>query len=240
VNGKKFFTWLGVSVVLFGCLVGSCLLAAFSLSEAGRDFSGELWRKAGRVGGEEERVDVNTNYVLSFEEDGTVHFYGGMLAGVSLILPAGYAVRAPAGRAEDAPPFQYFIENADGSAQVRLRREDEVAGEESFYFAGDRDALSAHAARYAERIAGNAAAEATPLAFVAPSALSVSSADVGIEGCYRYTAEERERQGFDGEYFVFLGRGYNNVVLASVAFKPFARERALKEGRALLASLAFS
>ena len=233
---KKFLTWLGVVVVLFVCLIGSCLLAAFSLSEAGRDQTGDWWREAGKIGREEEKLAVNESYNLSFDESGNVGFYGD---GLELTLPPGYRAKTPEGRGEGASSFQYFLLAGDGLTQVRLRREDEVpAG--GFSYGGDRELLFAHARAYAEGIAGEAAVEAAPLAAVAPTRLEANAADVGVEGCYRYTGEERARQGFDGEYFVFIGRGYNNVVLVSVAFKPFARENALARGRELADTLRFN
>ena len=233
---KKFLTWLGVVVVLFVCLIGSCLLAAFSLSEAGRDATGDAWREAGKIGREEEKLPANESYNLSFDESGNVHFYGD---GLELTLPPGYRVKTPAGRGEEAMPFQYFLLSADGRTQVRLRREDEVPGG-GFRYGGDRELLFAHARAYAEGIAGGAAVEAAPLAYVGPTRLEGSSADVGVEGYYRYTGEERARQGYDGEYFVFLGRGYGNVVLVSVVFKPFAHEKGLARGRALADTLRFN
>lgn len=234
---KKFLTWLGVVIVLFVCFIGSCLLAAFSLSEAGRDISGDAWREAGKIGKEkEEGLVANETYDLSFDEDGTVHFYGD---GLHLTLPPGYSVKAPEGRSDDAAPFKYFLLSGDGLTQVRLRREDEVPGA-AFWYGGDRELLFAHARAYAENIAGPAAVEEAPLAYVAPTRLEPNAADVGIEGCYRYTGDERTRQGFDGEYFVFIGRGYGNVILVSVAFKPFAREEGLQRGRALADTLRFN
>lgn len=234
---KKFLTWLGVVFVLFVCLIGSCLLAAFSLSEAGRDISGDAWREAGKIGEEEGAGLVpNETYDLSFDEDGTLHFYGD---GLQLTLPPGYRVKAPEGRHDDAAPFQYFLLAGDGLTQVRLRREDEVPGA-AFWYGGDRELLFAHARAYAEGIAGKAAVAEAPLAYVAPTRLEANAADVGIEGCYRYTGEERARQGFDGEYFVFIGRGYGNVVLVSVAFESFSREENLEQGRALADALRFN
>lgn len=234
---KKFLTWLGVAVVLFVCLIGSCLLAAFSLSEAGRDISGDAWREAGKIGREEEKGPApNETYDLSFGEDGSVHFYGD---GLRLTLPPGYAVKTPEGRGDDAAPFQYFLLSRDGLTQVRLRREDKVPGA-SFWYGGDQKLLFAHARAYAEGIAGKGAVAGAPLGAVAPSRLEANAADVGIEGCYRYTGEERARQGFDGEYFAFIGRGYGNVVLVSVAFKPFARGENLERGRALADTLRFN
>jgi hypothetical protein len=233
---KKFLTWLGVAVVLCVCLVGSCLLAAFSLSEVGRELTGEAWREAGKIGREEEPLAVNESYNLSFDQEGNAYFYGD---GLDLKLPPGYRVVAPEGRDVQATPFQYFLLAESGRTQLRLRREDKVPGA-AFFYGGDRRLLLAHARAYAEGIAGKAAAEAAPLAFVAPARLAASGADVGIEGCYQYTGEERARQGFDGEYFVFLGRGYGNVVLASVAFRPFAREAARARGRALVETLRFN
>jgi len=233
---KKFLIWLGVAVVLFVCLIGSCLLAAFSLSEAGREIAGDAWREAGKIGREEETPSANETYELSFDEDGTAHFYG---RGLELTLPPDYEVKTPEGRPEEASFFEYFLESADGRTQVRLRREGDVPGE-SFWYGGDRKLLFAHARGYAEGIAGKAAVEAAPLAYVAPSALEANLADVGVEGCYRYKAEARERRRYDGEYFVFVGRGYDNVVLMSVAFKPFSRERALARGRELVAALRFN
>ena len=233
---KKFLTWLGVSAALFVCLIASCLLAGFSLSEAGRDATGDAWREAGKIGREEKTLAVNESYNLSFDESGNVHFYGG---GLELTLPPGYRAKTPEGRDEEAAPFQYFLLSADGRTQVRLRREDEVPGG-GFWFGGDRELLFAHARAYAEGVAGKAAVEAAPPAYVAPTRLEGSSADVGVEGCYRYTGEERARQGYDGEYFVFLGRGYGNVVLMSVAFKPFEREKDLPRGRALADTVRFN
>jgi len=234
---KKFLTWLGVVVVLFVCLIGSCLLAAFSLSEAGRGITGDAWREAGQIGREEEeKLAVNETYDLSFDDEGNVHFYGD---GLRLTLPPGYRVKAPEGRGEGAAPFRYFLLSGDGRTQVRLRREDEVPGA-SFWYGGDRELLFAHARAYAEAVAGKAAVEEAPLAYVAPTRLEANAADVGIEGCYRYTGEEAARQGFDGEYFVFIGRGYGNVVLVSVAFKPFAREENPARGRALADALRFN
>lgn len=233
---KKFLVWFGVVVVLLVCFVASCLLALFSLSEAGRDQVGDWWREAGEISREEETPPANETYELSFDEDGTVHFYG---RGLELMLPPGYRVETPEARSEEASFFEYFMESADGRTQVRLRRETDVPGE-SFWYGGDRELLFAHAKVYAEHIAGAAAPEATPLAYVAPSSLAASLADVGVEGCYRYTAEERAREGYDGEYFVFVGRGYSNVVLLSVAFKPFDREGALSKGRTLAATLNFN
>ena len=234
---KKFFTWLGVVFVLLVCFIGSCLLAAFSLSEAGREISGDAWRESGKIGREEEdgKLAVNQSYDLSFDEDGTVRFSGD---GLSLVLPPGYGIKAPEGRGEGAEPFQYFLLSEDGRTQVRLRRESEVPGA-PFWYGGDRDLLFAHARAYAEGIAGKAAVEAAPLAYAAPSRLAANLADVGVEGCYRYAGEERERQGFEGEYFVFIGRGYSNVILVSVAFKPFGREGALQKGRELADTLLF-
>lgn len=234
---KKFLTWLGVVFVLLVCLIGSCLLAAFTLSDFGREISGDAWREAGKIGREEEEGFVaNETYDVSLDEDGAVLFYGD---GLQLTLPPGYRVKAPEGRSADAAPFQYFLLSADGRTQVRLRREDEVPGS-AFWYGGDRKLLFAHARAYAEGIAGEAAVEEAPLGYVAPSRLEPSAADVGIEGCYRYTGEERARQGFDGEYFVFIGRGYGNVILVSVAFKSFAREKALAGGRELADTLYFN
>jgi hypothetical protein len=233
---KKFLTWLAVTAVLFGCLIGSCLLAAFTLSEAGRELTGEAWREAGKIGREEKPLTVNQSYDLSFDEEGNARFYGD---GLELVLPPGYRVVAPEGRDAQAPPFQYFLRGEGDRTQLRLRREDKVPGG-AFFYGGDRRLLFAHTRAYAEGIAGKAAVEAAPPAYVAPTRLEFSGADVGTEGCYRYTAEERARQGFDGEYFVFLGRGYGNVVLASVAFRPFAREAAPARGRALVATLRFN
>jgi hypothetical protein len=233
---KKFLVWLGVAVVLFVCFIGSCVLAAFSLSEAGRDQTGDWWREAGKIGREEETPPANETYELSFDEDGTVHFYG---RGLELALPSGYRVKSPAARPEEASFFEYFLGSADGRTQVRLRREGDVPGS-YFSYEGDRKRLFYHAKAYGERLAGAAALEAAPLAYVAPSSLGASLADVGIEGCYRYTAEARAREGYDGEYFVFVGRGYNNVVLLSVAFKPFEREGALLKGRTLATTLSFN
>jgi hypothetical protein len=236
MNAKKFFVWLVVTVVLVACLAGSCLLAGLSFSPPGRDFWGDAWREAGKIGKFEKELPVNETFQLSYDEDGTVHFYG---RGLELTLPPGYAVKTPEGRSEEAPAFAYFMESGDGRTQVRLRREREVPGG-YFWYGGDRKLLFAHAEDYAERVAGKAAVAASPLAYVATSRLEASSSDAGAEGCYRYKAEERERQGYDGEYFVFLGRGYDNVVLASVAFKPFSRERALVVGRKLVDELRFN
>lgn len=233
---KKFLVWFGVVVVLLACFVASCLLAVFSLSGAGREITGDAWREAGEIGREEETPPVNETYELSFDEDGTVRFYG---RGLELTLPPGYKVELPEARPEEASFFEYFLESADGLTQVRLRGEGDVPGE-SFWYGGNRELLFAHAKAYAERIAGKAALEAAPLAYVAPSSLGASLADAGVEGCYRYTAEERERQGYDGEYFVFVGRGYDNVVLMSAAFKPFEREGALLKGRTFAAALSFN
>ena len=233
---KKFLVWFGVVVVLFVCLIGSCLLAGLSYSPLGREFWGDARRETAKIGREEESLAVNESYDLSFDENGTVHFYG---RGLELTLPPGYKVKPPEARPEGALFFEYFLESADGLTQVRLRREGEVPGA-SFWYGGNRDLLFAHAKAYGERIAGNAALEVAPLAYVAPSSLGASLADVGVEGCYRYTADERERQGSDGEYFVFVGRGYDNVVLMSVAFKPFEREGALLKGRTLAAALSFN
>jgi hypothetical protein len=233
---KKFLVWFGVVVVLLVCFVCSCLLAAFSLSEAGRDQTGDWWREAGRIGREEETPPANEVYELSSDEDGTVHFYG---RGLEVTLPPGYRVKSPEGRSEAASFFEYFLESPDGRTQVRLRREENVPGE-SFWYGGDRELLFAHAKVYAEGIAGPAPVEAAPLAYVATSSLAASMADVGVEGCYRYTSGARGREGFDGEYFVFVGRGYNNVVLLSVASKPFNRDGALVKGRALAATLSFN
>jgi hypothetical protein len=236
MDARKFFVWLGVAVVLVACFAGSCLLAGLSISPLGREFWGEAKREAAKIGREEERLAVNESYNLSFNEEGTVHFYG---RGLELTLPPGYDVKTPQERSAEAPAFLYFLESADGRTQVRLRRESDVPGG-YFWYGGDRKLLFSHAEAYAERIAGKAALEAAPPAYVAPSALEVSLADVGVEGCYRFTAAERARQGYDGEYFVFLGRGYDNVVLMSVAFKPFEREAALLKVRALAATLSFN
>jgi hypothetical protein len=237
MKAKKFFLWLGVSFVLFVCLIGSCLLAAFSLSEAGREITGDAWRNAGNIGRDyEETLVVNETYELSFDEDGTVHFYGG---GMSIALPRGYKVRTPEGRPEDARPYQYFLESPDGRTQVRLRRETETPGV-MFWYGADREMFLAHAQAYAMTLAGEAAAEATPVAFVGSSTLEASFSDIGIEGCYRYAGDERAKEGYDGEYFLLLGRGYNNVVLLSVAFKPFDRAAALQKGREFAADLVFS
>ncbi len=233
---KKFLVWFGVAVVLVVCLIGSCLLAAFSLSEMGRDITGDAWREAGKIGRVEETLRVNETYRLSLDEEGTVYFYG---RGLEITLPPGYEVKTPEERSAEAPPFAYFLESADGGTQIRLRREADVPGQ-YFWCGGDRKLLFAHAKAYAERITDKAALEATPPAYVAPSRLEANLADVGVEGCYRYTAAEREREGYDGEYFVFIGRGYDNVVLASVAFKPFKREGALLKGRELAAALKFN
>jgi hypothetical protein len=234
---KKFLIWLAVVVVLFVCLIGSCLVAAFSISDDGREISGDAWRETGKIGREEENAPVpNQTYDVSFDEDGTVRFYGD---GLHVTLPPGYRVKSPEGRSDEAPPFQYFLLSDDGLTQVRLRREDEVPGA-SFWYGGDRKLLLAHARAYAEGIAGKAAVEEARVAYVAPARLEPNGADVGIEGCYRYTGEERARQGFDGEYFVFIGRGYGNVILVSVAFKPFAREEALAQGRKLADTLRFN
>ena len=235
MNTKRFLVWLGVAVVLCGCLIGSCLLAGLNFSARGREFWRDAWREAGRVGGEEERLTPNETYNLSFGEDGAVYFGGG---GVELKLPPGYVVKFPEGRPGEAPPFEYFMESDGGDVQIRLRREENVPGGD-FSYGGDEKLLFAHAKAYAERLAGKAALEAAPPAYVAASRLGSSLADAAVEGCYRYTAGERERQRYDGEYFVFLGRGYDNVVLASVAFKPFAREKALARGRELTDGLRF-
>lgn len=236
MDAKKFFVWLGVAVVLVACLVGSCLLAGLSISPPGREFWGEAKREAAKIGREEETPPVNETYELSLNEEGTVHFYG---RGLELTLPPGYDVKTPQERSAEAPAFLYFLESADGRTQVRLRRESDIPGG-YFWYGGDRKLLFAHAEAYAERITDKAALEAAPPAYVAPSALEASLADVGVEGCYRFTAAERARQGYDGEYFVFLGRGYDNVVLMSVAFKPFEREAALLKGRALAPTLSFN
>jgi hypothetical protein len=236
MDAKKFFVWLGVAVVLVLCLAGSCVIAGLSFSPPGREFWGDAWREAGEIGRAEKEFPVNESFQLSCAEDGTVLFYG---RGLELTLPPGYGVKTPEGRSSDAPPFAYFLESADGRTQVRLRRERDVPGE-YFWYGGDRKLLFAHAEDYAERVAGKAAVEAAPLAYVAPSRLEANSSDAGVEGCYRYTAEERERQDSDGEYFVFLGRGYDNVVLASVAFRPFSRERALAAGRELADTVRFN
>jgi hypothetical protein len=236
MNMKKFLVWFGVAVVLVVCLVGSCLLAAFSLSEVGRDITGDAWREAGKIGRVEETLRVNETYRLSLDEDGTVHFYG---RGLEITLPPGYEVKTPEERSAEALPFAYFLESADGNTQIRLRREGDVPGQ-YFWYGGDRKLLFAHAKAYAERITDKATLEAAPPAYVAPSRLEANMADVGVEGCYRYTAAEREREGYDGEYFVFIGRGYDNVVLMSVAFKPFSRERALARGRELVNTLRFN
>ncbi|UCH78232.1 MAG: hypothetical protein JSU81_11010 [Candidatus Coatesbacteria bacterium] len=237
MNAKKFFLWLGVFAVLVICLIGSCLLAGFTLSELGREITGEAWREAGNIGREgEEGFAVNETYDLSFDDDGAGYFAGG---GFSLPLPPGYRVKTPEGRSAEAPPFQYFFLAADGKTQIRLRREEDVPGEH-FWYGGDRQLLFARAQAYAERLAGKAAVEATPLAYVGPSRLETSLSDVGVEGCYRYTAPERERQGFDGEYFLLLGRGYGNAVMVSVAFKPFTREKALARGRELADPVQFN
>jgi hypothetical protein len=236
MDAKKFSIWLGVAVVLVICLAGSCVLAGLTLSPPGREFWGDAWREAGEIGRVEEEFPVNEAFQLSYGEDGTVQFYGD---GLEFTLPPGYAVKMPGGRSADAPPFAYFLESADGRTQVRLRRERDVPGE-YFWYGGDRKLLFAHAEGYAESVASKAALEGAPLAYVAPSRLEVSSSDAGVEGCYRYTAEERERQGYDGEYFVFLGRGYDNVILASVAFRPFSREKALTAGRELVGTLRFN
>lgn len=232
---KKFLVWFGVVVVLLVCFIGSCLLAGLSYSPPGREFWGDARREAAKIGREEGTLSVNETYQLSVGEDGTVHFYG---RGLELTLPPGYEVKTPEERPADASPFEYFMESADGRTQVRLRRESDVPGEYLWY-GGDRKLLFAHAKAYAERVAGKAALEAAPLAYVAPSRLMASLADVGIEGCYRYVAAEREREGYDGEYFVFVGRGYDNVVLLSVAFKPFTREQGLVRGAELADTVRF-
>ncbi len=236
MDAKKFSVWLSVAVLLVACLAGSCLLAGLSFSPLGREFWGDARREAGKIGREEDKLPVNEAYRLSLDENGTVHFYG---RGLEITLPPGYEVKTPEERSAEAPPFEYFLESADGSKQIRLRREAEVPGQ-YFWYGGDRKLLFAHAKAYAERITDKAALEATPLAYVAPSRLEANLADVGVEGCYRYTAAERERQGYDGEYFVFVGRGYDNVVLMSVAFEPFKREGALLKGRELAAALSYN
>lgn len=236
MDTKKFLVWFGVAVVLVVCLIGSCLLAGLSFSPLGREFWGDARREAAKIGREEETPSANETYQLSLDEDGTVHFYG---RGLELTPPPGYEVKIPEGRSAEAPPFEYFLESADGGTQIRLRREADVPGQD-FWYGGDRKLLFAHAKAYAERITDKAALEATPPAYVAPSRLEANLADVGVEGCYRYTAKEREREGYDGEYFVFIGRGYDNVVLMSVAFKPFKREGALLKGRNLAAALSFN
>lgn len=235
MDPKKFLVWLAVVVVLLGCFVGSCLLAGWNLSPSGRGFWNEVRREADKIGEGEKRA-ANERYNLSYGEDGAAYFSGG---GFELTLPSGYAVKTPEGRSGEAPPFEYFLESGDGRIQLRLRREADVPGED-FWFGGERRLLFAHAETYAERVAGKAALEAAPPAYLAPSRLEASLADVGVEGCYRYKAEERERQGYDGEYFVFLGRGYDNVILASVAFRPFSRERSLAAGRKLVDKLRFN
>ncbi len=159
--------------------------------------------------------------------------------GPEITLSTGNGRHTRDGRDGSADACASDLESADGSTQIRLRREANVPGQ-YFWYGGDRKLLFAHAKAYAERITDKAALEATPLAYVAPSRLEASLADVGVEGCYRYTAEARERQGYDGEYFVFVGRGYDNVVLMSVAFKPFKREGALLKGRNLAAALSYN
>ncbi len=235
MDAKKFFVWLSVAVVLVACLAGSCLLAGLSFSPLGREFWGDARRETAKIGREEERLAVNESYNLSFDEDGNVHFYG---RGLEITLPTGYEVKTPEERSAEAPPFAYFLESADGSTQIRLRREADVPGQ-YFWYGGDRKLLFAHAKAYAERITDKAALEATPPAYVAPSRLEANLADVGVEGCYRYTAEERERQGYDGEYFFFIGRGYDNVVLVSIAFKPFTRKEGLIRGPELADTVRF-
>jgi hypothetical protein len=100
--------------------------------------------------------------------------------------------------------------------------------------------LFEHARTYAEEIAGKAALEGRPPAYVAPSRLEALGVDAGVDGCYRYTPEEQKRTGYEGEYFIFYNRGYRNVVLAVVAFKPFDAERARAKAPELLQSLTFN
>ncbi len=238
MDGKKVLVWLGVVAVLFLCFVGSCVVMSASLSNEGRGFFRGMRHKADDVGrGEGERPEgVNASYNLTFNDDGTATFAGG---GFTFALPKGYKVAFPEKAGGEAPRFEYYFTGAAGRVQVRLRREP-GAGYDGWNYAGERNALFKHAEEYGKEAAGEGALSARPLAAVAPSALEAVGADNGVEGCYAFTPEQKKRQRYEGEYFLFLGRGYENVVLFSVAFRPFNRDAALVEGRKLAASLTFN
>jgi len=228
--GRSFLVWTASAFVLFFCFIASCLLAAFSISDAGRELFRDLRRKADGVAAAEDREKpFNVSYSVTFNDDGTANFQG---RGFSLTLPKGYKVAAPTKLPEGKGRFEYYITSADGRVQLRLRREDLVT-------AGDNKVLFKHAEGYAKEVGGAAAVKAAPPAWVPASRLESSGADAGVEGCFAFTPARREAPGYEGEYFLFLSRGYANVVLVSVAFKQFRRETAFAAGRELAATLTF-
>ena len=246
MSGKaaKFFTWLGVSAVLAFCLVASCLMMGMVLSHGGRGEFRNLYRWADKVGGKEKGIKaptrVNADYNLTYDEGGSgaATFAGG---GFTLPLRSGFAPRPPRAAEEaKAPRFSYYISNATGSVEIRLRKDDDAEGEAGPYGEITKKALFKHATKYATALAGEPAIKAMPLRYAAPTLVEHFAADAGVDGAYAYTAEERERTGYDGEYFLILNRGYRNVVAAAVAFRPFSREKALTEGPAFLEGLTFN
>jgi len=236
--------WLGVSIVLVFCLVLTCLTSAYFLSPEGKSIFRRAYRNADKVGGKYEETrppeGVNANYALTFDENGENPYFAG--GGFTLALKPGWAPRPPAAAGETkAPRFEYYIRSAGGGAEIRLLHVTHLYREaEEYYGPVEKVYLFEHARAYAEKIAGKAAVEGRPPAYVAPSRLELFGLDAGVDGCYRYTPEEQKRTGYEGEYFVFYNRGYRNVVLAAVAFKPFDAERARQVGPELLQSLTFN
>lgn len=112
-----------------------------------------------------------------------------------------------------------------------------MEGESGPYSEVTGKALLKHAEKYAAALAGEAAVKARPIAAVAPTRMEELGVDAAVDGACAYTPEEQKRTGYDGEYFLIMNRGYRNVVVAAVAFKPFTREKAAAEGPALLKGL---
>lgn len=240
----KFFLWLAVSVVLVVGFVLTCFTSIYFMSPEGKGTFRRAYRGADKIGGKYEDTRpperINANYNLTFDDNGENPYFSG--GGFNLPLKPGWMPRPPAAAGETkAPRFEYYIRSADGGAEIRLRHEKQLRGEEDNYYGQvEKQALFAHARAYAEGIAGKAAVEGRPPAYVAPSRLEMLGVDAGVDGCYRYTPEEQKRTGYEGEYFVFYNRGYRNVILLAVAFKPFDADAARQVAPELLASLTFN
>lgn len=176
-----------------------------------------------------ERVP-NAFYFLTYNPDGSALLRGD---GVRIVVPPNFKITDPGDIAAGVPRYDYYLEDERGEVQLRLRRE-------PFAPAGDGKLFFEYVEKYAKDAAGDAAVNAWPLAWLGPSQLERSGADAGIEGCYPFSRPRRASDRFEGEYFVFLRRGYGNVILCSVVFKNFDRDEALKVGREVAAAFDFS
>jgi len=237
-KAAKFFKWLAVGVFSTLCLVTSCLLAGVTVSRDGQKIFRYLHRNVDKLGendseGRKETREVNAEYSIAFGEDGTVFFSGG---GVSVALPPGFRVVTPAGVKDATYSFDYYLRNADGSVEFRLSGRP-PSSEIRYYDPSDRRSFYNFARSYGVGIAGEAAVDAFPPLFIPTD---YSGGGWGVEGCYAYNPELRAETGYEGEYFAFIERGYRNILVVSLAFRPFVRDVAYRQGIEVVKSLRFN